>query len=265
MEEEFRRLNVEVGSLGTIKKDGVVLEPKSGDPYDFVFIDGADIRVHILVADAFPEICGKVEKWGHIHHKNGNQKDNRAENLIALDRGEHGKLHARKDGATKAVAAYDKQGHKVGEWESLKDAERATGARQTHIGRCCRGERKTAGGLYWTYTESLEEMEMKFNEAKLARQQREEERQAQIQKRKQKKAEERQSKKQPVMIKKKRFLEYDENGTFIREWNSVKEIAEHYGVTGCCIRRNIDGTHKFVKQNGLKRQFKKEIYFTENN
>lgn len=263
MEEEFRRLNVEIGSLGTIKKDGVVLEPKSGNPYDFVMIDGANIRVHILVADAFPEICGKVEKWGHIHHKNENPKDNRAENLVALNRAEHRKTHAHKDGVTKAVAAYDMYGNKVGEWESLKDAERATGAHQTHIGRCCRGERKTAGGLYWTYTESQEEMERKLNEAKLARQHREEERQAQIEKRKQKKVEERQSKKQPVMVKKKKFLEYDENGTFIKEWNSVKEIADYYGVTGCCIRKNIDGTHKFVKQNGLKRQFKKEIYFAE--
>lgn len=108
--------------------------------------------------------------------------------------------------------------------------------------------RKTYENNRAYYLDYQKKYDEKHYQKKLARQQMEEERQ---------------SKKQPVMIKKKRFLEYDENGTFIREWNSVKEIAEYYGVTGCCIRLNIDGTHKFVKQNGLKRQFKKEIYFTE--
>lgn len=259
MQEEFRNLNIEVGNLGTIKKDGVVLKQISGDTYNYVLIDGANVRVHVLVADAFPDICGELEKWGHVHHLNQDQRDNRAVNLRALNRGEHRRLHALEDGVAKPVIAYDTDGTIFGEWPSLKDAERATGARQSHIGRCCRGERKTAGGLLWVFAEDQETMEMKFQEAQEAK----EKKQREAETLKECKKAERLANKPKKTIKKKRFLEYDEKDTFIREWNSVKEIAEHYEVTEACIRQNINGTHKFVKQNGLKRQFKKELYLAE--
>lgn len=259
MEEIFRKLNVEVGNLGTIKKDGVVLPQISGDTYNFVIIDGANIRVHVLVADAFPEICGKLEKWGHVHHINRDQRDNRADNLITLSRGEHRRLHALEDGVTKPVVAYDKDGMIFGEWESLKDAERATGAKQTHIGRCCRGERNTAGGLYWSYTEDQEEMESRFKEAREAK---EKKRQAEEAVREAKRIERERKRRErdSVLVKKKRFLEYDENGTFIKEWNSIKDIAEYYDVSYTCIRQNVVGVVKYLKHNGIKRQFKKETY-----
>lgn len=270
MEEEFRKWNVEIGSLGTIKKDGVVLPQTSGDTYNYVTIDGANIRVHVLVADAFPDICGELEKWGHVHHLNQDQRDNRAVNLRALNRGEHRRLHALEDGVAKPVIAYDTDGTIFGEWPSLKDAERATGARQNHIGRCCRGERKTAGGLLWAYAEDQEEIEKRYQEAQAKKEEKKRQKEAlklekvrEKEEKERKKAEKQNTPRPPKLVKKKRFLEYDENGIFIREWGSVKEIAEHYGVTATCIRLNIDGTHKYLKQNGLKRQFKKETYLCE--
>lgn len=50
--------------------------------------------IHILVADAFPEICGKQESIEYqVHHINKNKKDNRAKNLKYLSREEHLKEH----------------------------------------------------------------------------------------------------------------------------------------------------------------------------
>lgn len=54
---------------------------------------GKTVPIHVLVAKAFPEICGK---WFHgcvIHHINEVKTDNRAENLVVLSKAEHMKLH----------------------------------------------------------------------------------------------------------------------------------------------------------------------------
>lgn len=262
MEEVFRHLSLEIGNQGTIKKDGEVLEQHSGDTYNYISIYGTQLRTHVLVADAYPEICGKLEKWGHVHHLNQDQRDNRAENLKSLNREEHKRIHAIEDGVTKPVVAYDTDGIIFGEWASLKDAERATGAKQTHIGRCCRGERKTAGGLFWSYLEDQEEMERRFQKARAEKEKKQHEMEALKEARRADKLR-RLSEIPQRTVKKKRFMEYDENGTFIKEWESIKDIAKYYGVTYTCIRQNVAGIVKFLKKDGLKRQFKKEIFLAK--
>ena len=260
--EEFRKLNVEIGSLGTIKKDGVVLEQIQGDPYNYVNICGGNIRVHILVAEAFPEICGEVEKWGHVHHKNENQRDNRAENLIALSPGAHRRVHALEDGIAKGVKAYDEYGNMVGEWPSLKDAERATGAYQTHIGRCCRGERKTAGRLYWEYADGDGSIAERLKEAQEERLAKRQAREDEIRKVKREKKEAKAAIKETEELfkaDKKAILEFNEKDEFVREWKSVKEAAEFYNVTSPCIRSILNGNHKYLKQNGTRRYFRKKL------
>lgn len=49
--------------------------------------------IHILVAKAFPEICGYWFDGCVVHHKNFNKNDNRAENLQVLTRTEHIRIH----------------------------------------------------------------------------------------------------------------------------------------------------------------------------
>ena len=49
--------------------------------------------VYTVVARAFPEICGNWFNGCHVHHKDGNPLNNKAENLICLSPAEHNLIH----------------------------------------------------------------------------------------------------------------------------------------------------------------------------
>lgn len=66
------------------------------DPYYHICVNGKKQFLHILVAKAFPEICGKWFEGCEVHHKNKNPLDNRASNLMVVTKEEHIRLHAPK-------------------------------------------------------------------------------------------------------------------------------------------------------------------------
>lgn len=49
------------------------------------------------------------------------------------------------------VIKYDKEGNVICTYPSIADASRDTGVLQTHISRCARGKRQSAGGFKWKY------------------------------------------------------------------------------------------------------------------
>ena len=49
---------------------------------------------HIIIAKAFPEICGKWFKGCQVHHIDFNPQNNDPNNLIVLTKKEHLKIHA---------------------------------------------------------------------------------------------------------------------------------------------------------------------------
>lgn len=135
--------------------------------------------LHILVAKTFPEICGEWYEGCHVHHRNFDRLDNRAENLIIITPSEHSKLHyqyqpdsfkkptvKRIEAISKAltgrravdkhkpIVQLSKSGEFVKKWECISDVEKETGWSASNICWCCKGKLKTAYGFLWRYAVS---------------------------------------------------------------------------------------------------------------
>ena len=62
-------------------------------PYYYWSEGNKTYYVHIEVAKAFPEICGKWFKGCEVHHKDGNSLNNEATNLIVCTKAQHMEYH----------------------------------------------------------------------------------------------------------------------------------------------------------------------------
>ena len=60
-----------------------------------------------------------------------------------------GKIYAN----TKPILQFSKNGELIAEYSSLIEASRQTGFYQSNICKCCKGNRKSAGGYIWRYKE----------------------------------------------------------------------------------------------------------------
>ena len=144
MTEVFRFYDehYEVSDLGNVKKDGVLINQFKDEYYYNISYYGKPLRVHVMVAELFPEICGEKIKWGNVHHINRNQLDNRAVNLKWLTMSEHKKLHQKEDGVSVPVKAYDLKGNYVGRWDSMEQAAAELKACRRHISRIVNGKER---------------------------------------------------------------------------------------------------------------------------
>lgn len=152
MLEVFRNLrNLKVSNLGNVMYNNELVEQKQGEYYKYIYVNGEQLRVHVLVAEAFPDICGIKKEGYHVHHINEDQLDNRAENLICLSPSEHKSLHQEQDGVSVPIVVYDKEGNKVGEYPSCTYAAAALGCDYRHVSDIVhhRGRRFTHKGYYF--------------------------------------------------------------------------------------------------------------------
>lgn len=166
MAEVFKKYDeqFEVSNMGNVKKNGELVIQFKDEHYYNISLYGKPKRVHEMVAECFPEICGEKKKYYHVHHKNRNQLDNRVENLICLSPRDHKRLHQLEDGVSVPVKAYDKNGVFVGRWDSKMQAADATGVDYRHITNIInqKERRFTAGKLYWFKEETPEEEVISF-------------------------------------------------------------------------------------------------------
>lgn len=183
--EEYRLIEgYEVSNYGNCKNETRV--HNNG----YLEIKGSGHKhLHILVAKAFPEICGEWFEGCVVHHKDRNKLNNAAENLIVLTVQEHieehknekaelgrliflGKHHteqARKkmseshkgkplsdshkesisDALKMPVYELDMQDNIIREWDSIIDACKYYN--NYHISSVCKGRRKSAANRKWIY------------------------------------------------------------------------------------------------------------------
>ena len=129
--------------FGPNKKERKIQQNKNRQNRRYVNTAAGSVLVHILVAKAYPEICGTWFDGCEVHHKDGDVSNNKASNLQIVSQKEHWILHKG------ILVQEDKEGNIVGEYVSSLEAERKTGICGGAIRDCLCGRSKTSGGYIW--------------------------------------------------------------------------------------------------------------------
>lgn len=115
--------------------------------------------IHIIVAKAFPEICGEWFEGCQVHHNDFSQTNNEAKNLMVVSKEEHAKIHQesevtcgkKSEGRKRKVFAVDPTTMKKTLFNSeLEAVVQGVAKRESGISTAC----KTGGihnGMLWEY------------------------------------------------------------------------------------------------------------------
>ena len=109
-------------------------------------------KVHRLVALTF---LSNPNNYEEVNHKDENKQNNFVDNLEWCTSKYNCNYGTRNYRCTKhrlhRIQQYDKKNNLIGEYSSLKEAEKITNIKYQQISSCCRNLRKTAGGYIWKY------------------------------------------------------------------------------------------------------------------
>ena len=103
--------------------------------------------VHRLVAEAFIDNPYNLPQ---VNHRDENKLNNNVDNLEWCTNEYNINYGTRTERYSKPVLQYDLNGNFIKEWKSVAECGR-NGYNQSHVGDCCRGERKTHKGFIWRY------------------------------------------------------------------------------------------------------------------
>lgn len=134
---------------GNLKKEGYL-------EYNLYDTEGKGIYLlgHRIVANAFLPL---KENANQVNHIDGDKTNNNVNNLEWVTRSENN-LHAWENNLNhahvlRAVNQYDLHGNFIKQYESVTDANRATGA--SKIREVANGNRKSSGGYIWSWVEDF--------------------------------------------------------------------------------------------------------------
>lgn len=179
--------------------------------------DGKREYVYVLVAKAFPEVCGK---WHHLDRDTENDK---AEDPMTAD--EHRSEHIEeliamsKEVNSKRTAQYTLSGNLIAVYPSSIEAAKAMNIAESAIRNVISGSSMTSCGYIWKSFEDNEDIPEFIPPVKSLSERKSE-------------------------IASKPVLQYDKKGNLIREWKSATEASSALGfksvssITNCLIGRN---------------------------
>ncbi|EXZ16572.1 NUMOD4 motif family protein [Bacteroides fragilis str. J-143-4] len=184
------------------------------------------IPVHLLMARNFiPNPLNKP----FVDHINTNREDYRIENLRWVTAKENAnnpltlkhckektyisdvslranitKRKKQTKTAPKPVFQFDKNGNFINGYESSREAQRHTGIHASSIRDACIGKRYSSGGFLWSYSkDNIPQYSI------------------------------------PTHTNAKAILQFDKEGTFIKEWESLKAVCKVYGSSPSNLSRSI--------------------------
>lgn len=168
-----------------------------------------EIMIHRAVAQAFPEICGEWFEGCVVHHKDGNKENNNADNLIVITEEKHLAIHAT-DGKTYLKVS-----------NALKGKEKT----KEHIRKIIENRRSYSGegNPFFGKTHSEKTIE-KLRIANTG-----------------KKASEETKRKMSESSTIKRKVVALKNGVVVKEFESIKEGANHFGLHPQNISQVLSG------------------------
>lgn len=199
--EEYRQIeNVMVSNYGNCNKRLYIVEG-----YYRAYQNSKGI--HILVAKAFPEICGEWFEGCHVHHIDHNPLNNRADNLKVMTAEEHIKLHKESEITRRKKANFGEKNGFFGKHHSEQTKEKL---RELRIG-----------------TKESEETKIKIRNSSKGRKHSETTKQLLSEQHK------------------KKTIVYDKQGNVVAEFNSLIEAANYLGRHYTSLINNIKGITKY--------------------